>query len=600
MIRLLLSTAILASLSMRAAIPEGYYDLMNGKQGDDLKKAVKTVAHPEDYTVVKYQAPTWEAFKKTDVRTINGLEIWWDMYSNNLVTTDGHSCMNIEHSVANSWFGGKNAVEAYADLFHLNPSDQEANNQKSDLPLGEVETAVWQNGLIKTGSPKTGTCGGAKKVFEPADEYKGDFARAYLYVFTAYDMETWKTDQPMFSYDSKAELQPWALDMLLRWAKNDPVDSKEILRNEEIYKLQNNRNPFIDFPSLPDYLWGDLKGQPFNETVAASPVDRPEPPVFTGQWMTGVNTYSARWWDQTTVSIDHGQDPLWVKINDGDWQQYGPGVTVPAATSHGAAMSLQAYTETDVEGYTLRSSVARLSLIGKNPLNDDYSEAEWIPVNSGIDFQSQPSAYYILRSSDNGHVMGHLGGTSSTSYQPDAGSVLMDGPNVCRLPVEAAMVKFKETDNNKYLIEVISTIDCKSKGFWNVAGSGNKHTLKANTGTAASVSFDADGHAVIAFDGGKTLQYNAGNPRFTNYSSSQTPVDMARFNRFLDLTTGINAIEDPVSSEGCVAVDGHNVYLPQGWTLFSLNGRRSTGINLEPGIYIARSAAGTAVKIFIP
>ena len=98
------------------------------------------------------------------------MTIWWDMYSNTLVPIETHDGLNIEHSVANSWFGAKAAKDPYADLFHLNPSNESANNQKGSLPLGEVVTVSWQNELVKTGAPKSGTAGSATKVFEPADE----------------------------------------------------------------------------------------------------------------------------------------------------------------------------------------------------------------------------------------------------------------------------------------------------------------------------------------------------------------------------------------------------------------------------------------------
>ena len=62
---------------------------------------------------------------------------------------------------------------------------------------------------------------------------------------------------------------PWALDMLMKWAKQDPVSQKEIDRNEAVYKMQGNRNPFIDYADpngggLEDYIWGDKKEEAFD------------------------------------------------------------------------------------------------------------------------------------------------------------------------------------------------------------------------------------------------------------------------------------------------------------------------------------------------
>ena len=56
----------------------------------------------------------------------------------------------------------------------------------------------------------------------------------------------------------------WALKMLLRWAANDPVSEKEIKRNEAIYGIQGNRNPFVDYPGLEQYIWGSMMDEAFN------------------------------------------------------------------------------------------------------------------------------------------------------------------------------------------------------------------------------------------------------------------------------------------------------------------------------------------------
>ncbi|MDE5808482.1 MAG: endonuclease, partial [Muribaculaceae bacterium] len=422
---------------------------------------------------------------------------------------------------------------------------------------------------------------------------------AYLYIFTAYDGESWKADQPMYSISNVAVLEPWALEMLTRWAKNDPVDTKEITRNEEIFKIQKNRNPFIDYPDLIDYIWGDKQGLSFTPGEGAEAIDRPMDPVFSSRRMTGVNTYASRWWEGEMVGIEHHDCDLWVSLNGGEYQQYGPGVSIPAASEHGLPMTIRAYTEAEKEGYTLKSSVATLTLIGKDPRISDYTEALYQPVVSATEFSKDYEGYYIVQSVSNGHIMGHEGGTSSSSFMPDAGSgVIRDNDEICHLPVEAAVVRFRPSDGGKYLLEVFDAMRNQSKGYWNVGGSGNKNTLKPNTGTAASVSFNEDGTAVISFEGGKSLQYNKTQPRFTNYSSAQGGIRLARFLEFYDLPSAV--VELPArEDEGCIAIDGNNIILPEGWVLYQLNGRQSDGRSLEPGIYIARSLKGKAVKIMI-
>ncbi|MBW6458553.1 MAG: endonuclease, partial [FCB group bacterium] len=92
-------------------------------------------------------------------------------------------------------------------------------------------------------------------VFEPADEYKGDFARTYFYMATRYYGEDGNWSD--WAMSDGAELKPWTVEMLLDWHRDDPVSTKEINRNDAIYVLQNNRNPFIDIPQYVEYIWGD-------------------------------------------------------------------------------------------------------------------------------------------------------------------------------------------------------------------------------------------------------------------------------------------------------------------------------------------------------
>ncbi len=272
--------AVCAAFSVHAAPPQGYYDSLEGKCGAELKAAVK--AKVRKHTVISYGDDTWDAFRETDVREVDGRLCWWDMYSsNNVPVSSGHPGMNIEHSVANScWGGSKN--DAYKDLFHLNPSDATANNRKSNFPLGiVVGTPTWTNGVTVVGHPAAGDCGGAKNVYEPHDMYKGDFARVYFYIFTVYDDISWGTysDKRDAMYDCSAypSLKPWAYDMLLEWNAKDPVGEKETGRNDAIYGIQKNRNPFIDIPDLAEYIWGGKKDTPFHYDPDNYPVDPEEP-----------------------------------------------------------------------------------------------------------------------------------------------------------------------------------------------------------------------------------------------------------------------------------------------------------------------------------
>ena len=252
-----------------AEVPAGYYYKASGKKGSALINALNEICSNAKF--LKYgkgEGYTWEGFHYTD-RNENGSMI--DMYSDEVrYQTDFNSVegMHIEHALPKSWWG---ALENYAfrDLHHLFPADANTNITKNNLPLGEVIKASFDNGVSKIGT--TTLYDGKVKCFEPADEYKGDFARAYLYVSTIYNefAELWNS--PMMNNNSYPVWNDEALDLLLKWHREDPVSDKEIKRQEAIYEIQHNRNPFIDYPEMVEHIWGNKK----EEDIKIDIDDRP-------------------------------------------------------------------------------------------------------------------------------------------------------------------------------------------------------------------------------------------------------------------------------------------------------------------------------------
>ncbi len=270
------AACILAGLTMglaaMAQAPNNtgtYYKNADGKTGAALKSALSQCIY--NRTERSY-GDLWTDFEKTDKRSDGKV---WDMYSgtNNFefgVNQDRGSgggsegqYYNREHSFPKAWFGGK-VPPMYTDLHHMYPTDKLINNKRSDNPFSEVDKVTWQSngGFSKLGSSKTPGYSGV--VFEPNDQYKGDFARTYFYMVTCYDEKLPDWYSEMLDGTQYPGLAKWALDMLMRWAKNDPVSQKEIDRNNAVYDIQNNRNPFIDYPGLEDYIWGNKVGQAFH------------------------------------------------------------------------------------------------------------------------------------------------------------------------------------------------------------------------------------------------------------------------------------------------------------------------------------------------
>jgi len=260
---------LLLSISVFAQIPPGYYDSAIGKKQAELKTALHLkikVANVPSYG--SGAGSTWAAFAKTDVRPEDGTV--WDMYSNNHVAFNGTSAasgMNIEHSFAKSWWG--DGRQAASDVGHLKPSNSTANSAKGSWPMAVVDgTTTFNNGCIKVGKSSSKP-GMTIDAWEPADEYKGDFSRAYMYMVTAYeDYASIWTGNSINQLDNNTYpvFEQWTVDLLLKWSRQDPVSQKEITHNNELYKIQSNRNPYIDYPLMAEYVWGNLMTVPFSPT----------------------------------------------------------------------------------------------------------------------------------------------------------------------------------------------------------------------------------------------------------------------------------------------------------------------------------------------
>lgn len=249
-----------------AEIPAGYYDDAVGKSGEDLQKSLSTILN--DATDVGYDG-LWNLYKTTDRRSDGKV---WDMYSDVTNYTFGTDqcgsygsegdCYNREHSVPKSWFNKQSPM--VSDIWHVYPTDGKVNGMRSNYPFGEVASDApgSENGFSKWGKCKTP--GYSHTVFEPNDEYKGDFARTYFYFATRYKgVATSEYGAEVFS-SAYPYITKWQLDMLLRWHEQDPVSQKELDRNEAVYESrQGNRNPFIDYPELVDLIFGDSRNIPF-------------------------------------------------------------------------------------------------------------------------------------------------------------------------------------------------------------------------------------------------------------------------------------------------------------------------------------------------
>ena len=168
-------------------------------------------------------------------------------YSQDIVNAkwDSAKTWNREHVYAKSVGGYKESDTPSADLHDMRPTYTRVNSTRGNDPFGIVQNRNSYKVIADFGTTVSGYSNGG--VFEPIDAVKGDVARIIFYISIMYYKE--------YSIDILKMTATKNVQLFLDWNREDPVDSYEIYRNNYIQGYQGNRNPFIDFPDLADYIW---------------------------------------------------------------------------------------------------------------------------------------------------------------------------------------------------------------------------------------------------------------------------------------------------------------------------------------------------------
>lgn len=254
--------------------PTGYYVTAQGLSGYSLKTELYNII--KDHNAQGYSA-IWNFYDSSarDTYFENDNSIL-DMYSEKPNGSDSYNyaavsdqcgnysgeggCYNREHSFPKSWFGG--TIEPMnSDVHHIYATDGYVNSKRSNFPFGEVASASFTS----TNGSKLGSAANSLNysgtVFEPIDEFKGDFARAYFYMATRYEnvIGTWQTkttsSNAVLNGSSNQVFENWVVAMLLNWHNSDPVSQMELDRNQAAFEFQGNRNPYIDHPEFVEMIW---------------------------------------------------------------------------------------------------------------------------------------------------------------------------------------------------------------------------------------------------------------------------------------------------------------------------------------------------------
>ena len=226
---------LVAEVSAQAQCPDSYYSVTRNKWAQELKTVLTDLI--DGHTSLGYTTARDSMYGHIDnvggwVECVyTGRKAFFNTRAG--ATANGFNC---EHTWPQSFSG--DAEPMRSDIFHLYPTDETANSKRANLDFGPVTSVSWTVGGSKLGNDAQG-----QLVFEPRDVHKGNVARTIFYYIIRYNGAYNQWQNP-------SKLETW----LRAWHVSDPPDSAEEARNQHIYVLQHNRNPFIDHPELADRI----------------------------------------------------------------------------------------------------------------------------------------------------------------------------------------------------------------------------------------------------------------------------------------------------------------------------------------------------------
>ena len=454
------SFAFNCPLTPKEDLPD-YYASIDGTSGKQLLDAIQQVAKI-GYRTEDFRYDTcWFAFKHTDIRPDGYI---WEIYSDCVFeyekdrtsnTTQTGECKgyNREHAMCQSWFGttslaGKEMSSSKknspgSDIFHIYPASYGMNSRRGNRPYGEVLTAANVSGNgTKYGTPVqnisiTNCVAGAyiegsitlsTNVLEPADEYKGDIARSYFGTMVKWAGE-WafnKNENGCVIFDATIDADThygpennygftdYGLALMLKWHRQDPVSQKEIDRNNGIQYTQGNRNPFIDYPYLAEFIWGEMSGKVLDfDQLLCSADERFELGVSNGYlgevqdvqmdtifWMVGDTQYDCTYHHHGTKMKNLPEAPSscsatsttfmgWTNAPIADVSADAPIVLYTKAADFPAINTNTAY-------YAVFAQVTTSEIIGQTITLNKADSTDWTLTNLKQKSNKTDGAYWLL------------------------------------------------------------------------------------------------------------------------------------------------------------------------------------------------------------
>ncbi len=234
-----------------------YYDSVINLTGQQLFTGLRTLISTN--TNSSYDTSKEVLFQTLDNTGGNVTCVYTGQVYNVGYNYNGSDNPNTEHTYAQSWFNGTDTAKKKSDLHHLFVTNSVVNSSRGNYPLYTVASHSAAT-VYYTNTPwqsYRGYSAGGQMVFEPADQFKGNIARALLYFNTRYANQ----DLTQQNVDM--------LPVLIQWNTFDPPDAAERTRNTGVYNYQNNRNPYVDHPEFVGRIWGGSDAE--DEVVISIP-----------------------------------------------------------------------------------------------------------------------------------------------------------------------------------------------------------------------------------------------------------------------------------------------------------------------------------------
>ena len=465
MYRKIISTMLLTvSGVIWAEAPVGYYSACEGLSGQKLLEALHQVVG--EHQNVGYSG-LWKVYATSDVRPEDGTieDIYstkhWTYSKDQCGSYSGMGdCYNREHSLPKSWF--KEQEPMRSDAYHIYPTDGWVNGKRSNYPYGECSGGTtWSSGSMR-GLGRLGQStfpGYSGTVFEPDDAYKGDLARSYFYMAACYNdlIDDWSSD--MLAGNSYPAFTDWAVNLLLKWHRNDAVSSKEERRNEAIAEWQKNRNPFIDHPEFVEHIWGDKSTVAWHENnYSDATIVSPTPGTVIDLGLTGKNVSCSSTVDVRALGVTKS---LRVSVSGNGWTCTPSVISVEdAVKGTPVTISYSGATPGEVSGsmtissdevsasYVLSATVADgIPALAPDEISADGFVARWINVHgknatytldvTSVTDNSTPAGYPMqIAASQQSHRVTGLNPMSAYRYSLTCGN---DKSNVVEVTTSALM-----------------------------------------------------------------------------------------------------------------------------------------------------------------